>query len=433
IAETQAKAFAGIPDTFLQQEQQLKVDIAALELVLAASPNDTTKTAERSELFAKRRQYEDFVVNLEKEFPQYYQLKFSQQAPSTKQLQTQLDRRTALVSYFISEKANNIEVFYLTKKRLEVYTIPLDPAFYDYIALLRNAIRFKLDQAYLLAANALYKQLLPKKLPKAIESLIIVPDGPMSGIPFEALLYKEVKEEQKMAYTDLPYLLTQKEISYAYASSLLLASEPTEQPTGVLLYAPVSFEDKRIPALPGTEQEVNAIGKIFEAENRTVKVVKNRLANELFLKETSLSTYGLIHFATHGFVNEQRPALSGIFLQGNEQEDGILYTNEIYNLRLNAQLVTLSACETGLGKLAKGEGLIGLTRALLYAGAQNIAVSLWKVSDKSTTDLMNTFYEGVAEKNATYKQALRKAKLAMIQQSEQAKPYHWAAFVLIGK
>ena len=143
--------------------------------------------------------------------------------------------------------------------------------------------------------------------------------------------------------------------------------------------------------------------------------------------------YSLVHFATHGVVDENSPELSRIFLQSDsESEDGNLFAGEIYNLKLNADLVALSACQTGLGKISKGEGVIGLSRALVYAGAKNIVVSFWSVADESTAKLMTDFYKQLLENpNVNYSEDLRKAKLDLMK-GEYAAPYYWAPFILIG-
>ncbi|MFN2126607.1 MAG: CHAT domain-containing protein, partial [Anaerolineales bacterium] len=161
-------------------------------------------------------------------------------------------------------------------------------------------------------------------------------------------------------------------------------------------------------------------------------------ANEAFIKSGELKNYRLLHFATHGFVNTSKPELSGILLAQDStlSEDGILYSGEIYNLKLDADLTVLSACETGLGEIKEGEGLIGLARALLFAGSKNIIVSLWKVADKSTSDLMIGFYENLLEakqEKQEFSQALRQAKLTMIEEGKFAHPFYWSPFILIGK
>ena len=158
-------------------------------------------------------------------------------------------------------------------------------------------------------------------------------------------------------------------------------------------------------------------------------------ASEKNFKDQSTVNYRFVHLATHGFVNEEKPGFSGLLLSPDEtsSEDGILYLAEVYNLQLNAELMTLSACETGLGKIARGEGLIGLTRGFLYAGAQNLLVSLWKVNDASTSRLMIDFYEDLLNGNSK-SAALQTAKLNLINSdAKYADPYYWAPFVLIGR
>ena len=142
-----------------------------------------------------------------------------------------------------------------------------------------------------------------------------------------------------------------------------------------------------------------------------------------------------MHFATHGLLNEKNPRLSGLVLARDDtsKEDGVLRLGEVYNLRLAADLVVLSACETGLGQVARGEGTIGLTRGFLYAGAASALVSLWQVSDATTSDLMVDFYDAML-RGTDKPTALREAKRRLIRrQPEYAKPYYWAPFILIGR
>ncbi|MCK5029584.1 MAG: CHAT domain-containing protein, partial [Bacteroidales bacterium] len=193
-----------------------------------------------------------------------------------------------------------------------------------------------------------------------------------------------------------------------------------------------------VSPIPATQNEVEEIFKQFDQRGKKALVQIKQSANEGFLKSKEIEKYKYLHFATHGFVNTVKPELSGILLAQDStiNEDGILYTGEIYNLKLNADLTVLSACETGLGEIKKGEGIIGLTRALLYAGSKNIIVSLWKVADESTSQLMIDFYKHVLdnENNGTeFSESLRQAKLNMIKNGKYAHPFYWSPFILIGK
>ena len=187
--------------------------------------------------------------------------------------------------------------------------------------------------------------------------------------------------------------------------------------------------------LPGSKEEVNKIQSLFKANNLTANSVINQSATESYLKSNSLKAYKYIHIATHGIVNTFEPNLSGLLLYPEiSKNDGVLFSGEIYNLELDADLAVLSACETGIGQISKSEGIIGLSRALLYAGADNIIVSLWKVSDASTTDLMVDFYTNLLINDKDKTGALHLAKIKMIESGENfAHPFFWSPFVLIGK
>jgi CHAT domain-containing protein len=325
----------------------------------------------------------------------------------------------------------------------------------------------------------LYQQLFPDiaTLDKKIENLIIIPDGALATIPFESLLTTDYTGNID-DYASYPFLIKKYNIFYSYSANLFFKTFSKEVSTTVemtklndwLAFAPVfdddagkglalttrelenklsglktdslminrsMFDRSYITPLPATETETESILKLFDDKNLKASVLLHDRANEQFIKSGGLNDYRILHFATHGFVNSERPELSGLLLAPDttNKEDGILYSGELFNLKLNADLVVLSACETGLGKIQKGEGIIGLTRALLYAGAKNIIVSLWQVADASTSELMVNFYKNTLEnKNSlTYSGALRNAKLTMISQGKYSHPLYWSPFILIGK
>jgi CHAT domain-containing protein len=175
------------------------------------------------------------------------------------------------------------------------------------------------------------------------------------------------------------------------------------------------------------------IQQLCSKNNYATTVLLNKEANEKNIKSSTITNYSILHFATHGIVNEEKPELSQLFLNGtNDGEDGNLYSGEIYNLKLDAKLVVLSACQTGLGKITKGEGIIGLSRALIYAGAKNVLVSLWTVSDSSTPELMTQFYF-FNFSNHSDAESLRMSKLKLIQDKKFAHPYYWGPFIYIGQ
>jgi CHAT domain-containing protein len=150
-----------------------------------------------------------------------------------------------------------------------------------------------------------------------------------------------------------------------------------------------------------------------------------------------IGEYRIVHFATHGLLDSQHPELSGVVLslideQGNQQ-DGFLRLHDVYNLKLKADLVVLSACQTALGKAVKGEGLVGLTRGFMYAGAPRVVATLWDVKDEATAELMKRFYEGILKQGLRPSAALRAAQVSLWREKRFEAPYFWAAFTLQGE
>lgn len=190
-----------------------------------------------------------------------------------------------------------------------------------------------------------------------------------------------------------------------------------------------------IRRLPFTRQEADQILAVAPS-SANLKALDFNAARVTGIA-AELGQYRYVHFATHGYLDTQRPSLSAIVLslvdrQGKPQ-DGFLRAHDIYNLNLPAELVVLSACQTGLGKDIKGEGLVGLTQGFMYAGARRVVVSLWNVNDKATADLMKRFYRGMLRENMTPPAALRAAQIEMWTQKQWKSPYYWAAFTMQGE
>jgi CHAT domain-containing protein len=187
--------------------------------------------------------------------------------------------------------------------------------------------------------------------------------------------------------------------------------------------------------LEATRDEANAIISLAPAAPR-LEVLDFR-ANKTTATSPELSQYRIIHFATHGLLNSEHPELSGLVFslvdEKGEAQDGFLRLNDIFNLNLPADLVVLSACQTGLGKEIKGEGLVGLTRGFMYAGSPRVVVSLWSVNDQATAELMKRFYQGMLKNGQRPAAALRVAQMDMSKEPQWRAPYFWAAFVLQGE
>lgn len=185
--------------------------------------------------------------------------------------------------------------------------------------------------------------------------------------------------------------------------------------------------------LAESAREVTEIARLYHPEQTTLYL--GRAAREENVKgNPALATARRLHFATHGLISASHPQRSALALtfDNDPREDGLLQMWEIFNLNLQAELVTLSACQTGLGQELTGEGIVGLARAFMYAGAPSVVVSLWNVTDRSTAELMVRFHQRLdcAPDKA---EALRQAKLELMRNPRYASPYYWAPFVLIGE
>lgn len=439
ISESNAKSFAGIPAHLLDKEKELKSALSLCARQLAQRPAPEEEKLIREKTFKLNRTYEEFIHQLEQDFPDYFNLKFNQASPTITELQAILPPQTTVISYFTDEQAvdqtAHLYIFKISQHdyHVEEHVLPAD--FNRTLTGFRNGLYYQNAKIYQQTSHALYDMLIPR-LSRRTEKLIILPTGRLGVVPFEALLTKATDEET--TYQNLPYLISQYSIQYEFSAGLILQKAQAKQAANdpaILLCAPVHFAaEDQLNDLPGTEDEVNEISRLFATRRYNSKLFTGHDASEHLIKSDILRQYNYLHLATHGVVDEYRPELSRIFLNKDvTSEDGYLFAGEIYNLTLNADLVTLSACETGLGKISKGEGVIGLSRALVYAGARNIIVSFWSVADESTSALMKNFYARLLDNpKGTLSEDLRQAKLKLIADDTYASPYYWAPFVLIG-
>jgi CHAT domain-containing protein len=304
----------------------------------------------------------------------------------------------------------------------------------------------------------LYNQLVGSVLDQLNENfrdLIIIPDGQLGYLPFELLISKLPENPVQVDYRNLDYLVKKYIIRYDYSTSLLnenirLAHLPgnsyDNEYTG---FAPGYSVSGSVPdtnkstkiykaggvgiasVLKYNTEEITRAAKLFHGI-----VFSGKQASESNFKSDTIRSR-ILHLAAHAVLNNLHPEFSGITFsdytgrETEDKDDGILYAHEIYNLNLNSDLVLLSACETGIGKIARGEGIISLARAFKYAGCRNIVMSLWKANDQTTSEIMCDFCKNL-KKGMPKDEALQKAKLKYLETSEHSHPFYWATFVLIG-
>jgi CHAT domain-containing protein len=290
-------------------------------------------------------------------------------------------------------------------------------------------------------------------LAPSIKNLIIVPDGVLCYLPFETLILGE-SEKGKATF-----LIENFQVSYApsvTSLALLAGRRPaTGEPGRILALGDPVYASARPHTSPGQKTEGDVLREIYQDNgfefsrlpysrrevlgiasafrDKNVDLLTGWEAREDFVKTHPLENYRIIHFACHGFLDESAPHRSALVLSldSDLEEDGFLQAREVYELRLKADLVVLSACQTGRGRLESGEGLLGLPRMFFYAGARATISSLWKITDRSTASLMQALYEQLAA-GADAGRALRKAKLEMLK-TKFAHPFYWGGFVLHGE
>jgi CHAT domain-containing protein len=309
------------------------------------------------------------------------------------------------------------------------------------------------DSAYWSDAARLSDMLLGKAAPRLRgKRILVVPDGSLQSLPFAAL------PEPGRSGTPVPMVVEHEIVSLPSASVLdVMRAEAKErrlpQRTLAVLADPVfELDDPRLkgaggasrprpaagrgyPRLAATRQEADAILRLAPA-GTTLRALGFD-ASRATAMSPELARYGIVHFATHGVFDDENPGLSGLVLstygENGEPQDGVLRLRDVYGLRLPAELVVLSACSTALGQPVKGEGLVGVVRGFMYAGARRVVASLWKVEDEATGEMMERFYRAMLEEKRSPAAALREAQVGMWRQDRWRSPYYWAAFVLQGE
>jgi CHAT domain-containing protein len=470
IQEKTAKV--GLSKNVLEKDSILK---SRLTILMQSRGNTATLTAIEDSILFVKQQLEKFTRQLQQDYPEYYRLKYDFQPASHSDIQTKLlDENTVLLEYFVGD--SNIYIFQITSKSFELHSIKKPTDLESKVRQFRRgltdnglrvdsakeAFRLFTDNAYelyeLLIAPALL--LLPvtpgmkselhesEIIKSEFSNLIIIPDGILGFIPFEILISLPVGNSST-DYRSLPYLIKKYSVRYGYSAKLLTESLGKTQNThdDLIAFAP-GFEAGQAESpenrdsvsrdmvraglyeLTHASQEVEAISKQFRHSNYFLDTE----ATEAEFKR-SAPGHSVIHLATHALLHDEDPAFSRLLFSSKTDlvEDGNLHVNELYNMKLNANLVVLSACNTGYGKMQRGEGIMSLARGFAYAGCPNIVMSLWPANDRSTSQIMEQFYENLSE-DAGKDEALRQAKLYYLSQSDKIKshPYFWAGFVLLG-
>jgi len=438
----------GLPDSLLKTIRQLDIKITKVKNIYLDKENHTDESlmsSTRSTLLDLQQKKSLHLSFIEKNHPEYYQIKYQVTVPAVEDIQNTLSDQEGVVSYFVSD--DYLYVSLIDQQNFSVERIPLDFPLTGLVNQYREAIinssgvQHKVTKEELIAyqqvAHLLYQKILAPFVRKIPPRITILPDHQLGNLAFDALLTH--LPDTNTSLRDYPYLMNDYIISYQYSASSLLKKNRSiaPAPKGFLAFAPKfegnkSFSVAQLRDFGGlfyNDLEVDQIHKIMGGT-----IIKNQLATEEKFIELA-PNYQVIHLATHGKVNLEDADFSYLAFQEIEDaiENELLYVRDIYNLKLKADLVVLSACETASGTFNHGEGIISLSRGFIYSGAAAVLPTLWKISDATTATIMEDFYKEL--KDARPKDiALATAKKNFLRETDiaTAHPFFWAAFTMIG-
>ena len=469
LTEANANIKEGVDPQLLAEEKRLQGKLDAIEKQRLDIYNNPNSTSEQKIGIVQQHQtllkeYQDFQTDLRKKSPKYTDLKYPQPITLEQVQQQILDQDTVLFQYSLGQERSYLWV--VTKQEMTSYELASQKDIEKCAKNLLRAIKQGNPKILAKAVPLLSKVILdPVKDKLTKKRILVVADGVLQYIPFAALSPSENQQ---------PLITNYDIINLPSSSSLATIRHQTKARTSALkalavLADPVfSADDKRVnngkttvsqpqpsdlrslalkrsvknlrdgkfESLPGTRQEAEAILKLVPEDTQKTSAFDFD-ANLTAATNPELSQYRIVHLATHGILNTESPELSGIVLSLVDETgnftNGFLRLHEIFNLKLPAEIVVLSACQTGVAKDIKGEGLVGLTRGFMYAGSPRVLVSLWKVDDEATAEIMTRFYRLMLKKKLSPAEALRKAQLEMQEHTKWSSPYYWAAFVLQGE
>ncbi|MBN2635367.1 MAG: CHAT domain-containing protein [Prolixibacteraceae bacterium] len=469
IANELAQENSLIPDSLLELEQRLNNTIANYSELqyeeLSYEESDSSLLEEYNDkIFSASRQRDELNRYMEENYPDYYQLKYANSSLSLAEVQDLVGKKEAIVEYFLAEPLTqntingndtdtltSLYTFFITHDNIEFYKKTLN---HSEIQALEETFRFMSSTDYMFTHNEDAKQycvsshnlynllIAPFENDLQEKHLTIIPDGKLNYISFDGLLKTLPDTSKTIRFNELNYLVKDVNINYANSVNIFLknkASKPKLR-NQTLAFAPEYNSEEfkmtgtsyKLAPLPGVQKEVDEIAK---SVNTTI--FRSKDASEQNFREKS-GNFDILHLAMHAYINDSLPAYSRLaFSQIADSttlnNDGWLNTADIYNLDLNASMTVLSACNTGVGKLQKGEGLMSLARGFLYAGCPSVVMSLWEVEDAAGTKIMTSFYKYL-KAGKTKDEALRLAKLKYLEESNSrlSHPHYWMSFKCIG-
>jgi len=472
MEQTATMQEAFVSDTSVGSLTAIDQRLTALSIILDRAASGRMKTSPdkiaqlESERFALRSQREQIFEEASRHGRADGLEPASDKSYDVGTLQSGLDSATGIIEYFVGKKS--AYGFLITRDTIDVANLPPPEILEAETHTLIEALGSVDKPLYRNVASRLYAQLI-KPLKVHLQGkthLIMVLDGVLHAIPFETLTETPPSQTGEPAEDQsLRYLIRAFQIEYSYSlrtfsrkpverglpgetsrsfvgfapvfrdKSPMLAAANEPESRWKAAYRSVMVDGKDFSELPYSSTEVDTIASLFRRSGIPASTFVDEQATEENFKRVA-PRYSILHIATHGMIDQTHPELSALlFTQPNDskaQEDGVLYAGETFNLRLNADLLVVSSCQSGVGKLIRGEGMIAMPRGFIHAGARRVVYSLWRVGDESTQKLMTAFYSALC-KGKSYAESLQSAKLDLIRDPATAFPSKWAAFVLVGQ
>jgi CHAT domain-containing protein/tetratricopeptide (TPR) repeat protein len=458
LQEVENKKNLGIPMDLQNFEQDLRAETDGLKKKLYEErqreiPDSLRLGTWQGKLLSLSQQLDSLANVINEEFPEYAS-KYNNEVIDLAGVMNELRADQALLEYTITD--TSLFIFVIKNDNYDISRHIIDSGFFSMIDILSRFLRnndfanntISDYKAYTTAAYSLYTYLfLPVLDQLADKALLIVPDGQLGYIPFEALL-TDLTDNESMDYRSLPYLIYKYRTNYSYSATLLFSDNKSEEASydRLLAFAPTyenlsQINSDKFPAyrdystylvpLKYTSQEIENIGALVECD----KYELYEATEQAFRDQAPY--YDILHLAMHTLINDDNPMYSQLVFTLNndtiEENDGLLNTYEIFNMTFRARMTVLSACNTGYGKLRKGEGIMSLARGFIFAGIPTIIMTLWAVEDQSGSVLMSSFYKNLVD-GMEIDEALREAKLQYLKNADQlrAHPYLWSGYVSIG-
>lgn len=449
--------YAGVPDSLIQQEASLRAQLSYLSTTYLTQSHTDTIAGKQLKLL--QQQYEGLMAHLQDKHPAYFSL-LVQEPVGLETFQSMLNRDQGAVVLILSDSV--LYSFALASDQATCQATPLPADFQTQLQAYRQVLTDY--PAYLKDPNllsqqigesgyALYEMLLAQslaQLPDKTEELLLIPNGELSQIPFETLL-TQAPASATGSFADFPFLLKSYNLVYGYSASLYWDQHHADRRSSninkLASFAP-SYRSDFLASLPASEQshinmlvregwydlkgaqgEAEAIADMWQGD----LFLADQASKQQFLK--AAPAYGLLHLAMHTSVQPQNPLLSSlIFSETDSDSLRRLYAAELFGLQLQAEMVVLSGCNTGFGTEDAGLGNFSLAKAFQYAGSPSVIMSLWKVPDAATQQVMLQFYQGL-KAGGRKSASLRDAKLSYLEEvmsPEQTHPIYWAGFIASG-